>query len=499
MLLDSLVIITNNIVIHSLELLNLRKFRLILSIITNVVHFYYTKDNFMVIIGTNRLYVTYLRLFFKFLPIVVILLNITYMVFDWFIHKCFSKDVSTQLQFFKELKYFYRLNSDQEMTRTVMILARRMLEKNSSSLKLNHVALDSATESLETGFDRNGISNDNVFISGYLNKLQTSPEDTVAQETKISHGNNNNQNKEDNDNYKLNIPSCFTKLKWSADLFLLSLEAILQISRQIVMVSLNFLKIRKSPVADDDDDEKHKKSVHSHDHHFKDLNRLVTSHNYYKFLTRYTLSPDGNQQIEQFDIHKYLLPNDDTSPDYCLPNDTDEHNKALKAQDKMAFIPTDTDGMKVELVQLFSDFNSNMMESTDNLNWYNSMYSILKYELENDKERVTRAQYGASNDETILNEVVLERWTANEDLREQVNGSNSNVFDYDDDDDDDNTDEGLDLLCVICLQEVRNIAFWPCRCLSICNDCRKTLGSRGFSTCVSCKSEVEGYTKLNIV
>ncbi|SMN18833.1 similar to Saccharomyces cerevisiae YNL008C ASI3 Putative integral membrane E3 ubiquitin ligase [Maudiozyma saulgeensis] len=499
MLLDSLAVITNNIVIHIAELLNLRQCRLILSIVTNIIHFYYTKNNIMVILGTNRLYITYLRLFFKFIPTIIILWNIIYMSLALFIRKCFLKDISNQLQFFNELNSFYRANSDQEMTRTIMILSRQMLENRSSFQKDTYTISDSLNDVLETDVDSNGTQNGNIFISGYLNKLQTTPEDVTIQENKTPNSSSSStQDKSDNENYKLNIPFCFTKLKWSADIFCLLPKTIWDVAIQIMMIVFIFLRIKKLPNVEDENTDKHRRGVHDHDHHVRDLNRLITSHNYHKFLTRYAIAADGNQNIEQFDLHKYLLPDNDTSPDYSLPDEIRDHNKALKAQDKTTFIPTDTDGMKDELVQLFSDFNSNMMESTENLNWYNSMYSILKYELENDKERVTRSQYGASNDETILNEVVLERWTANEDLREQVNGENSNVFD-DCDDDDDDTDEELDLVCIVCLQEVRNVVFWPCRCLAICNDCRTALGSRGLTTCVACKSDVKGYTKLNIV
>ena len=71
------------------------------------------------------------------------------------------------------------------------------------------------------------------------------------------------------------------------------------------------------------------------------MNRLVTSQNYGKFLTRYALKNDSSQHIEQFELHKFLLPEQDLSPDFELPDDNDtDHNKFLKSQDKLAFIPT---------------------------------------------------------------------------------------------------------------------------------------------------------------
>ncbi|QSL65634.1 hypothetical protein MERGE_002947 [Pneumocystis wakefieldiae] len=35
-------------------------------------------------------------------------------------------------------------------------------------------------------------------------------------------------------------------------------------------------------------------------------------------------------------------------------------------------------------------------------------------------------------------------------------------------------------MCVICCSSMRNIVLWPCRCLALCDDCRKTLAMRNF-------------------
>lgn len=490
---DSLMAISNNILVHTLELFNLQKFRLIISILTNVVHFMYTKNNILVILGTDRLYVTYLRLFFKFIPSVIITISLTINILKYLLFKCLGWDTTKSVQFFNKLYIFYQTNCNQEVLKFIMQLSRKLCrnndDKDRTTISWNELSVSQDNYMISE-------NHDGIFISGYMNRLSTTPENI--------HNIDITPTKNSNNTIVLNIPYCFVKLKWSAEIFVQLLLSLIVLCKNIITSLLEFLRLKKpAEVIEDPRDDETKRKYHKQQdwrvRKIKDLNRLVTSQNYGKFLTRYALKNDSNQHIEQFELHKFLLPEQDLSPDFELPNDNDkDHNRFLKSQDKVTFIPTNMKEIKEELSQLFSDFNSSMMESTENLNWYNSMYSILKYELENDKERMTRSQYGTLNNETILNEVVLERWTANEDVREHNNEDNLSGLDAFGDINDSDEEE-LDLICVVCLQEVRNIVFWPCKCLAICDECRSALGSRGFGTCVACKSNVEGYTKLNIV
>lgn len=50
--------------------------------------------------------------------------------------------------------------------------------------------------------------------------------------------------------------------------------------------------------------------------------------------------------------------------------------------------------------------------------------------------------------------------------------------------------------CVVCQSEPRTILAWPCRCLSICEDCRINLAMNNFGTCVCCRQEVVGFSRL---
>ncbi|KAK0463509.1 uncharacterized protein EV420DRAFT_1518589 [Desarmillaria tabescens] len=55
--------------------------------------------------------------------------------------------------------------------------------------------------------------------------------------------------------------------------------------------------------------------------------------------------------------------------------------------------------------------------------------------------------------------------------------------------------------CVICTTEAREIICWPCRCLSMCDNCRESLASRSSSSkhrCPCCRRNVEGYSRIFI-
>jgi hypothetical protein len=51
-------------------------------------------------------------------------------------------------------------------------------------------------------------------------------------------------------------------------------------------------------------------------------------------------------------------------------------------------------------------------------------------------------------------------------------------------------------MCVVCQTSPRTILSWPCRCLSLCEDCRVSLAMNNFGTCVCCRQEVAGFSRL---
>ena len=50
--------------------------------------------------------------------------------------------------------------------------------------------------------------------------------------------------------------------------------------------------------------------------------------------------------------------------------------------------------------------------------------------------------------------------------------------------------------CVVCQSAPRTVLAWPCRCLSLCEDCRVSLAMNNFGTCVCCRQTVVGFSRL---
>ncbi|KAK5657715.1 hypothetical protein OQA88_2787 [Cercophora sp. LCS_1] len=52
--------------------------------------------------------------------------------------------------------------------------------------------------------------------------------------------------------------------------------------------------------------------------------------------------------------------------------------------------------------------------------------------------------------------------------------------------------------CVVCQCAPRTIIVWPCRCLSLCDDCRVSLAMNNFEKCVCCRREVISFSKIYV-
>lgn len=52
--------------------------------------------------------------------------------------------------------------------------------------------------------------------------------------------------------------------------------------------------------------------------------------------------------------------------------------------------------------------------------------------------------------------------------------------------------------CVVCQSSPRTIIVWPCRCLSLCDDCRVSLALNNYDKCVCCRREVISFSRIYV-
>ncbi|KAK4462792.1 protein ASI3 [Cladorrhinum samala] len=52
--------------------------------------------------------------------------------------------------------------------------------------------------------------------------------------------------------------------------------------------------------------------------------------------------------------------------------------------------------------------------------------------------------------------------------------------------------------CVVCQCAPRTIIVWPCRCLSLCDECRVSLAMNNFDKCVCCRREVFSFSRIYV-
>ncbi|KAG5929250.1 hypothetical protein E4U42_006508 [Claviceps africana] len=59
-------------------------------------------------------------------------------------------------------------------------------------------------------------------------------------------------------------------------------------------------------------------------------------------------------------------------------------------------------------------------------------------------------------------------------------------------------EESQSLPCVVCHMSARTIIVWPCRCLSLCDDCRVSLAMNNFDKCVCCRRDVHSFSRIYV-
>lgn len=199
----------------------------------------------------------------------------------------------------------------------------------------------------------------------------------------------------------------------------------------------------------------------------KDLNKFVTERNYAKFLTK----PESDRNHGE---ETSLLPEEDYSADYLPDFETSEDESET---DAIADNPEEQ-----------ADESLLSITAPNEMEWFMTVWPILKVQIAKDR-RLTRSQYATSSPDDIIAEVISQkRQYASTAARPQ---DEDLLADSDDEDSRSN--------CVVCRINPRNVVLWPCTCFALCEECRISLGLRGFNSCVCCRTEIHGYSRLNNV
>jgi hypothetical protein len=123
---------------------------------------------------------------------------------------------------------------------------------------------------------------------------------------------------------------------------------------------------------------------------------------------------------------------------------------------------------------------------------------------------LTRGRYTAtmqesmldgSAEETILENILLMRRKETRRHRRQNNcqSGDADGYDYEDnDEEEDRSRQNAAPNCVVCLTAPRTVIVWPCRCLSLCEDCRVCLAMNNCRNCVTCRQKSIGYSRIYV-
>ncbi|SCU96996.1 LAME_0F18162g1_1 [Lachancea meyersii CBS 8951] len=226
--------------------------------------------------------------------------------------------------------------------------------------------------------------------------------------------------------------------------------------------------------------------------HDKNLNDYVSDNNYRQFFAR---APDLNANVKgkRSTSYRYLLPEEDWSADYVEDDsvitgidsdDSEDLESDLELLDNENDQSEETHlrerqiGNELTDLLILPDSPNDIADQDPQ--WLLSMWSILQCETKCNR-RLTRSQYASLNESSVLREIMTKRAIEAHSAKPSVSNSDR------------------DLSCVVCKTNVRNIVLWPCKCFAICEECRVSLGLRGFNTCICCRAPVKGYSRINAV
>ncbi|CAI4050605.1 hypothetical protein SUVC_14G3090 [Saccharomyces uvarum] len=457
--------VSHRLIIHVLELLHLRTYRLLADAMLNVGFF----ALFISRAYLNGLDFINICLIHNFFPSFAYILVILLASVGNFLKALSTGNLLRSIPLrYETLAKWWKSNSysgEEEFNEIALSLCLLLTTNDRTVLKM----FDKDTQK---SVDKAAALSNSYMVSGYLNQLQSTPEDMSSQKEMTTDS---------------QLPSF--------------INTYLGFFQLVKAISLNYFQLLKGLVWNKNLETNRGHKSKGKKSKKKDLNRYITEKNYQKFLYK----PDVKDLDSGSDprCRVLLLPEDDLSKDYVPPK---ENNDIVSDEE---FDNDSESQLIMEEKEELTRLSTSPVDSDNirDLAWNLSMWSILKYEMdENNKIEgpLTRSQYGKKNSEGILADTVIER------LLHQTNSSHiyrrleveedkKSGFQFDFPLGDCDEMDSIDLACLICKANKRNIVTWPCRCLALCDECRNLLGYKGFGTCVSCDSDVKGYSKLNIV
>lgn len=165
--------------------------------------------------------------------------------------------------------------------------------------------------------------------------------------------------------------------------------------------------------------------------------------------------------------------NEDNDPEYILESDIDIQSEINEDDANEDFEIQDMNNDNVYTLDdnIFNLINDNeFMENRDQNNltkeWQFDILPILNFHMLENK-RLTRRQY-----DNLISVTQKKR-------------SKSQLQQHD-----------IDTLCAVCKTNERNIVLWPCKCFALCETCRISLALRDYKTCICCRRNVEGFSKV---
>ena len=455
--------VSHRLVIHLVELLHIRAYRLCADVILNV-GFFITCIVRTYLNGLDFVNICLIHNYFPSFFYISILLLAS---IGTFLKALFTGNLFQSLYSkYKNLTKWWKSNNyngEEEFNKVALSLCLYLTSSDHEILK--------KSDNMKIA-DEISTLNNSYMVSGYLNQLQSTPEDLLSHKeiTTVSQ-----------------LPGF--------------INTYLGFLKLLKTMAMEYSGLLKNIIWNENlrNNINHKPEVKKRSR--RDFNRYVTEKNYKKFLYK----PDVKELDSESDLkhRELLLPEEDTSKDYFPPNDIDDSISDEEFDD-------DSESQTImEEEKELTHLSSNAVDLDDlkEIAWNVSMWSILNYEMDEHNKigrPLTRAQYGKKNSDGVLVDTVMERLLHHKNSsyiykRLDINDDEKSEFKFDFPLDGCDEIEDINLSCLTCRVNKRNIVTWPCRCLALCDECRISLGYKGFAACVSCDSEVKGYSKINIV